>query len=152
MFDQMLERLQNIKLLPDHRTCALVLEGDGRGSISNHIKETLYFEDEDGLITEELSWTNDNEAIEKLDRYLTIWRAKERFYAKKHGEKYCVWDSQKERIHVIQDRECIFSNPDLARKSCKSHNRNEEVYQKVKHRLATDPEAVDQLMRRHLSK
>ena len=73
-FDQdilWLHRLfQVIIMFPDHEDCYLSFGKNDSGKIYHPIKITLYFEDEDGIITDYVEWENPTEGVKVLKRYI----------------------------------------------------------------------------------
>jgi len=145
--NRLFELLEQIKTIPDHEYCRLEFDEEEVGRVTHPIKQTLHFEDEDGItiITDEVAWCSNEDGIQLMERYLTQHRAKFRFWVEKSGDSWRVWDSQKQRVPLIGGKECIFRELSRARKNCDFHNNLDASFQKVSRRLASmSPQEVQE--------
>lgn len=79
-FDQVFLLFQKISQLETDGKyyCKLEFDPSGAGSLTHFIKETLYFEDEDGIMTGEMvEWKNFREAVDVMTRYIEYLSNKE---------------------------------------------------------------------------
>ncbi len=145
--DRLFELLEQIKAIPDHEYCQLEFDEAEVGRVTHPIKETLYLEDEDQIITDEISWCNTEDGVQLMERYLAQHRSKFRFWVEKSGDHWRVWDSQKERVPVLHGKECIFRELSRARKNCNFHNNLEASFQKVSRKLSSmSPQEIEEIM------
>lgn len=79
-FDQVFSLFRKISQLETDgkHYCKLEFDTSGSGSVTHFIKETLYFEDEDGIMTgETVEWKNFREAVDVMTRYIEYLSNKE---------------------------------------------------------------------------
>lgn len=79
-FDQVRSLFEQISQLESDGDiyCTLRFSASGGGSVHHFIKETLYFEDEDGIMTGEyVEWKDFREAVDVMTRYIEYLANKE---------------------------------------------------------------------------